>query len=154
MFRSRLFPKIRFTYSIAGNIRQQESCPVVHAFHLPLTFFQRFQYIIPPHRERIFSVGRADRAKCVPYAFFLTPYRTVPTVRPFGEYAAVVETDRDFVGDYPSLYSPFDNQKPYEIFLIGNSRRYRQISAAVRSVRLARLCVVLNCELAVLLFSV
>ena len=74
MLRSRAFLKIRFTYSIAGNIRRQGRSMTVRTFRLPLTLFNTFN-IFPrtgfgPLSPIIRSIGNSG-GEPFPVRFFL-----------------------------------------------------------------------------------
>ena len=74
MLRSRAFLKIRFTYSIAGNIRRQGRSMTVRTFRLPLTLFNTFN-IFPrtgfgPLSPVIRSIGNSG-GEPFPVRFFL-----------------------------------------------------------------------------------
>lgn len=74
MLRSRAFLKIRFTYSIAGNIRRQGRSMTVRTFRLPLTLFNTFN-IFPrtgfgPLSPIIRSIGNSEEEP-FPVLFFL-----------------------------------------------------------------------------------
>lgn len=74
MLRSRAFLKIRFTYSIAGNIRRQGRSMTVRTFRLPLTLFNTLN-IFPrtgfgPLSPIIRSIGNSG-GEPFPVRFFL-----------------------------------------------------------------------------------
>lgn len=68
MFRFRLFFKIRFTYSIAGNIRRQGRCRSARVFRRT-TFFTNF-HIFPRTGQCAFPSGNSGQS-AFPVRFFL-----------------------------------------------------------------------------------
>lgn len=124
MLRSRAFLKIRFTYSIAGNIRRQGRSMTVRTFRLPLTLFNTFN-IFPRTGVRTsfanHSIHRQQRRRTVPRAFFLVLINTE-------ECTAIVETDRDFADRNPPPHSSPKHPEPFAI-LIGDGplRNYRHL---------------------------
>lgn len=81
MFRFRLFFKIRFTYSIAGNIRRQGRCRSARAFRRT-TFFTNF-HIFPRTGQCAFPSGNSGQS-AFPVRFFCCTVSDGPGCPPFG----------------------------------------------------------------------
>ena len=129
MLRSRAFLKIRFTYSIAGNIRRQGRSMTVRTFRLPLTLFNTFNIfprtVFGPLSPIIRSIGNSG-GEPFPVRFFLVLINTE-------ECTAIVETDRDFADRNPPPHSSPKHPEPFAI-LIGDGplRGYQRLRALRR----------------------
>ncbi len=148
MLRSRAFLKIRFTYSIAGNIRRQGRSMTVRTFRLPLTLFNTFNIFsrtgFGPLSPIIRSIGNSG-GEPFPVRFFLLSHSGL--LSPFTTRRnARLSSKR--TGTSPTVTRrriPPRNIRNHSLYLSGTALcgtiDTYDCSAAEGLVKLARLCI-------------